>query len=78
MAFLPQFVDIKISHPIWQFTSLGLILSLMAVIWFGTVGYFAGTMGAFIGKSKTIQKWIKLISGSIMIALGLRLAIKRN
>lgn len=78
MAFLPQFVDIKIVHPIWQFTSLGLILSLMAIIWFGAVGYFAGTIGSFIRKSKTIQNWIKYISGSIMIVLGLRLAIKKD
>jgi threonine/homoserine/homoserine lactone efflux protein len=78
MAFLPQFVDIKISHPILQFALLGLILSLMAFIWFGTIGYFAGTFGVFIRKSKTIQNWIKYASGSIMIGLGLRLAIKRD
>jgi len=78
MAFLPQFVDIKILHPIWQFITLGLILSVMATIWFVTIGYFAGTMGTFIKRSKAIQKWIRFISGSIMIALGLRLAIKRN
>ncbi len=78
MAFLPQFVDIKITHPIWQFITLGLILSLMAIVWFGTVGYFAGTIGLFIRKSQTVQNWIQYISGSIMIALGLRLAFKKD
>jgi threonine/homoserine/homoserine lactone efflux protein len=78
MAFLPQFADIQTSRPILQFTSLGLILSLMAMIWFGTVGYFAGTFGALIRKSKTIQNRIKYISGSIMIALGLRLVLKKD
>lgn len=78
MAFLPQFIDIKIAQPIWQLTSLGIILSLIAIVWFGLVGYFAGTFGSFIRKSITIQNWIKYISGSIMVALGLRLAIKRD
>lgn len=78
MAFLPQFVDIKITNPVWQFMTLGLILSIMAVLWFGIIGYFAGTFGRFVIKSKKIQCWIKYISGSIMITLGLRLAMKNE
>jgi len=78
MAFLPQFVDIKIAQPIWQFSCLGIIISLMAIAWFGMIGYFAGTFGSLIKKSQTIQNWIKYCSGSIMIALGLRLALKKN
>ena len=78
MAFLPQFVDLKIANPIWQFTSLGLILSLMAVTWFGVIGYFAGSFGSIIRKSQIIQNWIKYLSGSIMIMLGLRLALQKD
>jgi threonine/homoserine/homoserine lactone efflux protein len=78
MAFLPQFVNVNISHPIKQFIILGLILSTMAIIWFGFVGYFAGIFGTFIKRSIIIQNGLKYISGSIMILLGLRLAIKRD
>lgn len=78
IAFLPQFVDLEIVNPIWQFTSLGIILSLMAVVWFGIIGYFAGTFGSIIIKNQTIQNWIKYISGSIMIILGLRLVFKKD
>lgn len=78
MAFLPQFVNVNISHPITQFTILGLILSTIAVIWFGFVGYFAGIFGSIIKRNRIIQNGIKYISGSIMILLGLRLAIKKD
>jgi threonine/homoserine/homoserine lactone efflux protein len=78
MAFLPQFVNVNISHPVTQFTLLGLILSTMAIIWFGFVGYFAGIFGSIIKRNKIIQDGIKYISGSIMILLGLRLAIKKD
>jgi threonine/homoserine/homoserine lactone efflux protein len=78
MAFLPQFVNANISHPITQFTLLGLILSTMAIIWFGFVGYFAGIFGSIIKRNSIIQNGIKYISGSVMILLGLRLAIKKD
>ena len=78
MAFLPQFVNVNISHPVTQFILLGLILSTMAIIWFGFVGYFAGIFGSIIKRNKIIQDGIKYISGSIMILLGLRLAIKKD
>jgi len=78
MAFLPQFVSTTILHPITQFTFLGLILSTMAMIWFGFVGYFAGIFGAFIKRNNIIQNGIKYISGSVMILLGLRLAINKE
>lgn len=78
MAFLPQFVDVNIANPIWQFLSLGFILSIMAVVWFSLIGYFAGFIGAVVKKSKIFQECIKYISGSVMILLGLRLALKED
>ncbi len=78
MAFLPQFVDVKIANPIAQFTTLGMILSIMAVLWFGIIGYFSGSIGTYVRKNKQIQNWITRISGSVMILLGLRLAMKKD
>ena len=78
MAFLPQFVDMRISHPIWQFLFLGGILSFVAVLWFGVVGYFAGLIGMFIRKNQLFQNGIKYLSGSVLILLGLRLALKKE
>ena len=78
MAFLPQFIDTKVIHPVFQFASLGFILAFIAVLWFGLIGYFAGFIGAFIKKNDFVQNGIRYLSGSIMIALGLRIAIKKD
>jgi threonine/homoserine/homoserine lactone efflux protein len=74
MAFLPQFVDSRISHPIAQFTLLGCILALVAAIWFSFTGYFSGLIGNFIKNSHHFQNGIKYLSGSVLVLLGLRLA----
>jgi threonine/homoserine/homoserine lactone efflux protein len=78
MAFLPQFVDVRVIHPISQFILLGAVLAFMAITWFGLIGYFAGSFGTFVRKSKWVQNGINYVSGSIMVALGLRLAIKKD
>lgn len=78
MAFLPQFVNVHVSHSIVHFAVLGLILSTIAVIWFGFVGYFVGIFGVIVKRNKIIQNGIKYISSSIMILLGLKLSVMKD
>lgn len=75
MAFLPQFVDGKIAHPITPFLILGVTLALIALLWFVFTGYFAGMVGMFIKSRKGFQNAIKYVSGSILVLLGIRLAL---
>ena len=78
MALLPQFVSVNNANPKAQFILLGLILSAMSIAWLGLVGYFAGIFGNVIKKNKSIQNGIKYVSGSIMVALGLKLATSQK
>jgi len=78
MAFLPQFVDIHLAHPVGQFLFLGILFSFLAIVWFGFVGYFAGLIGIWIKQNRFFQVAIKYISGSILMLLGLRLALKKE
>jgi len=78
MAFLPQFVDAHLSHPIVQFLFLGSTFALLAVVWFGFVGYFAGLISTWIKQNQFFQNGIKYVSGSILMLLGLRLALKEE
>jgi threonine/homoserine/homoserine lactone efflux protein len=78
MAFLPQFVDVHLTHPIGQFLFLGVTFALLAVVWFGFVGYFAGLIGTWIKQNRFFQNGIKYVSGSILMLLGLRLALKKE
>ena len=75
MAFLPQFIrtnETEIS-PI-PFLILGTIFALFTMIFLATLGYFSGAVGHYLKTKDSISKWIKNISGSVMILLGIKLA----
>jgi threonine/homoserine/homoserine lactone efflux protein len=57
---------------------LGVTFALLAVVWFGFVGYFAGLIGTWIKQNQFFQSGIKYISGSVLMLLGLRLALKEE
>jgi threonine/homoserine/homoserine lactone efflux protein len=75
MAFLPQFIKTNGTEitPI-PFLILGTIFALFTLIFLATLGYFSGAVGRHLKTKDSISKWIKIISGSVMILLGIRLA----
>jgi threonine/homoserine/homoserine lactone efflux protein len=75
MAFLPQFIKTNGTDvsPI-PFLILGTIFALFTMIFLTALGYFSGAVGHYLKTKKTISKWIKSVSGSVMIVLGIRLA----
>jgi threonine/homoserine/homoserine lactone efflux protein len=76
IAFLPQFISVsgQNNSTVIPFVILGLIFAFCTLIFLGTLGYFAGAIGQHIAKRDSIARWIKNISGSILIILGIRLA----
>ncbi len=79
LAFLPQFVDPASGVPVWvQLLALGLVVNLM----FG-LGDVVAVLGASliigkIGASERAQRLIRLFGGSLMVGLGLKLAMDRS
>ncbi|XOD68568.1 MAG: LysE family translocator [Flavobacteriales bacterium AspAUS03] len=45
MAFLPQFIQIEVSHPTRRFLFLGWILTLIAASWYLLMVYFSDVVG---------------------------------
>jgi Putative threonine efflux protein len=78
MAFLPQFVDGSIKHPAMQFIILGLMLALIAVIWFSFIGFFAGRLGGLLKTNRIIRDFLKYISGLVFVMLGLRIVMNKE
>ena len=74
LAFLPQFVDPSLGNVSWQMFLLGLYFTLLGVLWLSCVGYFAGSMGSWIGRSATASSILRWITSSIVIGLGIKLA----
>jgi len=78
IAFLPQFIDEKLQRPVMPLLFLGFTLCVIAVLWFSLIGYFAGAIGAAIRVNKLAQRIIRGVSGSILILLGIRLAMQEK
>jgi threonine/homoserine/homoserine lactone efflux protein len=75
LAFLPQFVDPNLGNVSLQMFLLGLSFTLLGVLWLSCVGYFAGSMGSWIGRNATVSGILRWVTGSVLIGLGAKLAL---
>ena len=74
LAFLPQFVDVSSGQVAWQILTLGIIFNVIGTLWHIALASLAGSAGSWLRKRPSfsyIQKWF---TGSILIALGIRVA----
>jgi threonine/homoserine/homoserine lactone efflux protein len=73
-AFLPQFVDPASAHPTRDLAFLGVLYAVLALPVKAAVGLAAGSLSERVLRRPDALKWMNRASGSILIALGLRLA----
>ena len=79
LAFLPQFVDPSASLPVWaQFVILGSIVNSMFALADVVAVLLAASVVTRVGRASRVQLWVQKISGGILVALGLRLALYRD
>ena len=75
LAFLPQFIDISKENTAWQILFLG--------IWFDTGGTLVniivsllfGKIGQLLSKRVAFVQWQQRITGTLLIALGIKVAL---
>ena len=75
LAFLPQFVEAGRGHVPWQIAQLGAVFTLAAMVVFGAIGWFAGSLGEHLARRPAIGAWLDRAAGGIFVALGLRLIV---
>jgi threonine/homoserine/homoserine lactone efflux protein len=73
LAFLPQFVDGERGYAGWQIAQLGVVFTVVAVLVFGAIGWFAGSLGERLARRPAVGAWLDRIAGGVFVALGLRL-----
>ena len=76
LALLPQFIDPGRGRVGLQFLILGLAFITIEIAVDGSVGYAAGRLRRFLARSR-LARYLRLISGSIYLGLGARLAVSR-
>lgn len=77
-AFLPQFVLPDASRPTLALLMLGLVFAGLTFLVKGPVGLFAGLLSAWLRARPGVLVWIHRASGTILVALGVKLAFERR
>jgi threonine/homoserine/homoserine lactone efflux protein len=73
-AFLPQFVDPASAHPTRDLVFLGVLYAALALPVKGAVALAAGSLAERILRSPGALPWIHRAGGTVLVALGARLA----
>jgi threonine/homoserine/homoserine lactone efflux protein len=74
LAFLPQFVDASSPHPTRDLAFLGVLYALLALPVKAAVGFAAGSLSERVLHRPAALRWMNRASGTVLVALGLRLA----
>jgi threonine/homoserine/homoserine lactone efflux protein len=78
VAFLPQFVDISATFPVWvQFAVLGTVVNLMFSSADIVCVFLAGTLLKRVRRSGRAQRYMRRAGGAVLVGLGLRLAFEK-
>lgn len=74
IAFLPQFVD-PARGAVWiQLLQLGALFAAQTVLIFGSLGWFAGSVGARLQQQPRLAVWLDRCAAAIFFGLALHLA----
>jgi threonine/homoserine/homoserine lactone efflux protein len=75
LAFLPQFIDLKMENPQWMILFLGLWFDFSGTLVNIMVSVAFGKMGNWLGKSPRFIKIQERLAGVLLIALGIKVAL---
>ncbi|MGE4319681.1 MAG: LysE family translocator [Deferribacterales bacterium] len=78
MAFLPQFVRVELGHTSAQLFVLGTLVVMVGLLVEAVVVFTAGNTTAFFRGNRRMSGLLNKALGSVMIYLGVRLALIHN
>ena len=79
LAFLPQFVDPAAGLPVWaQFLALGTIVNLMFSLTDLVCVFLAGAVTDRLRRSSGAQRLMQRAGGTMIVGLGVHLALQRS
>lgn len=78
LAFLPPFISQDAGNIALQMFWLGLLFMLQAVLIFGAIGYFSGSLGGVLLKRPNLAKYFSWLSAGVFASLGIKLALAQK
>lgn len=77
LSFLPQFVVASQGQVEGQLGLLGLLFTAQAVVLFGLLGWFSGSVGAWLNRRPSAGLWLDRLAGTVFVGLGVRMMASR-
>lgn len=77
LSFLPQFVVASQGQVEGQLGLLGVLFTAQAVVLFGLLGWFSGSVGAWLNRRPSVGLWLDRLAGTVFIGLGVRMMASR-
>ncbi len=74
LAFLPQFTDPSRGSVAYQLLLLGGLFIIATILIFGGIALLAGTLGQWLNRSDRTQNFLNKLSGTVFMALAIKLA----
>lgn len=78
LAFLPQFADPARGSLAAQIFQLGAAFAVSAILVFGSVAIFAGSVGSLLSRSDRAQLLLNRVAGGVFAALALKLLVTQR
>lgn len=78
LSFLPQFLDMQAGQMEMQMLILGAVFMAQAFVIFGTIGWFAASLGAWLRKSERFGRWLNTAAGMTFVGIGVKLALAES
>ena len=75
LAFFPVFLR-RDGNIAVQWIILTVVYSLVSATWYGSMIVFVGKLRRFLVRRQT-QKWLKAVTGTILLGMGIKLAVQR-
>ncbi|GAA4391145.1 LysE family translocator [Actinomadura verrucosospora] len=73
IAFLPQFVNPSVGHPMVQLLVLGVTLVLLGLVVDACVGLLSGRLANLLRRSRRVARGLNIFSGTVFTGLAVRL-----
>lgn len=77
-AFLPQFISVDTKDPTIYLAVLGISFSLLTFLMKAPIGLFAGKASTWIRARPFVLQTINTVSGTVLIGLGIKLALEQR
>jgi threonine/homoserine/homoserine lactone efflux protein len=78
LAFLPQFADPARGRLPLQMILLGMTFIAATILVFGGIALLAGTLGAWLQRSTSVQRALNWLAGTVFVGLALTLVLARR